>query len=234
MNKQDYVRANNFDQWVGLIQTHETIRLGRGHSLLDIGCGIGQYTPIFLKKFSFVTGLDSSEACLSTAKKNNSEVKYILGSAESFSLDKRYDTINLNMILEHVDNPVKVLKNCLNHLSHDGVIICQVPNSNSITRRLGVLMGILDNIDHMSEKEISFFGHQRTYTLKTLEDDCRKAGLSIIERGGFVYKPLPNDDLYKISENKSQEWIDKFLSALLEFGRDKPEDCAVCYTVCTH
>ena len=63
MNNQDFVRANNFDQWVGLIQTRETIRLGRGQSLLDIGCGIGQYTPNFLERFSYGTVVDCSEDC---------------------------------------------------------------------------------------------------------------------------------------------------------------------------
>ena len=234
MNNQDFVRANKFDQWIGYIQTQETIRIGRGQSLLDIGCGIGQYTPIFLERFSYVTGLDSSVDCLTVAKKNNDIVNYTLGDAETFSLENLYDTINLNMILEHVNDPVQVLINCKKHLSEKGVIICQVPNSNSVTRRLGVIMGVIDSIKHMSEKEISFFGHQRTYTLSTLSHDCEKAGLSVIQKGGLVYKPLPNDELLKISSDKSKEWIDKFLNALLDFGRDKPEDCAVSYTVCTH
>ena len=234
MNIVDFVRANNFDHLVGVIQTNETIYRARGQSLLDIGCGIGQYTPKFLERFSYVTGLDSSQDCLAVAKKNNDIINYVLGDAESFSLDYLYDTINLNMILEHVNDPVKVLINCKKHLADEGVIICQVPNSNSITRRLGVIMGVIDGIDHMSEKEISFFGHKRTYTLNTLSRDCQNAGLSVLEKGGLVYKPLPNEELLKICNNKSQDWIDNFLSALLEFGRDKPEDCAVSYTVCTH
>lgn len=229
---EDQVRANEFDGWVGLIQTLHSIQLGVGKSILDIGCGIGQFTPLFLNKFERVIGLDPSIAFLEEARKVNNRVEYLQGYGETFSLDEKFDTIIMNNLLEHVDDPVEVFINCKTHLAKKGRIIVQVPNSESVTRRLGVLMNLIDNTDDISEKERNFYGHKRVYTLKTLEDDCKKAGLKVIAKGGILYKPLPNEMLLKICKEQGQEWTEKFLDALVEFGKDRPEECAQIYCVC--
>lgn len=225
------VRANEFDQWVGRLQTLKAIELGRGKSLLDIGCGIGMFTPMFLKKFERVVGLDPSEEFLKEARKK-SLVEYIVGWGETFKLNEKFDTITMNMLLEHVGDPIKLLKNCKKHLKRNGRIIIQVPNANSVTRRLGVLMGLIDSINNITDKERNFYGHQRVYTINTLKADVRKAGLKIIKSGGILYKPLPNEILLDICQKKGKKWTYKFLNALIEFGNDKTEDCANLFIVC--
>lgn len=226
------VRANKFDQWVGKLQTIKAMKLGVGKTILDIGCGIGQFTPMFLEKFDRVVGLDPSEEYLQVAKKAGSHVEYVVGWGESFKLDEKFDTITMNMLLEHVDDPIVLLKNCKKHLKKGGRILVQVPNANSVTRRLGVLMGIIDSINHISDKERDYYGHQRVYTLATLEEDCKNAGLKVVEKGGFLFKPLPNEILLKICQEQGDEWRDKFIDALIKFGEDRPEDCANLYIVC--
>ena len=232
IDKADIVRVNEFDQWVGKLQTLKAIELGRGKSLLDIGCGIGMFTPLFLKKFKRVVGLDPSEEYLKEAR-GKSKVEYIVGWGETFKLNEKFDTITMNMLLEHVDNPTKLLKNCKKHLKKNGRIIIQVQNANSITRRIGVIMGLIDSINNISDKERNFYGHQRVYTMKTLKQEMKKAGLKVIKSGGLLYKPLPNELLLYICKRNGKIWTDKFLKALVEFGNDKTEDCADLYVVCT-
>jgi 2-polyprenyl-3-methyl-5-hydroxy-6-metoxy-1,4-benzoquinol methylase len=226
------VRANEFDQWVGRLQTLKAMDLGHGSSILDIGCGVGQFTPMFLEKFTRVVGLDASEKFLLTARKANRKVEYVVGSGETFKLGEKFDTISMNMLLEHVDDPVALLKNCTKHLAKGGIILAQVPNANSVTRRIGVLMGVIDSIDHISEKERNYFGHQRIYKLDTLIADCKKAGLKIVAKGGLLFKPLPNEILGNICRSNGKKWTDSFLKALMVFGEDRPEDCANLYVAC--
>ena len=232
MKYLDKVRANEFDQWVGRLQTIKAMELGRGKSILDIGCGVGQFTPMFLNKFDRVVGLDPSKKFIQVARKANSNIEYIVGWGETFNLDEKFDTISMNMLLEQVHNPVALLKNCMRHLAKGGRILAQVPNANSVTRRLGVLMGIIDSINHISDKERNFYGHKRTYTLDTLVANCVKAGLKIVEKGGFLFKPLPNEILGKICKEKGEKWTIKFMDALVKFGEDRPEDCANLYVAC--
>lgn len=232
MKYLDKVRANEFDQWVGKLQTIKAMELARGRSILDIGCGVGQFTPMFLTKFKKVVGLDPSEEFLKVARKAKNKVKYIVGWGETFDSKEKFDTITMNMLLEHVDDPVALLKNCKKNLAKGGRILVQVPNANSVTRRLGVLMGVINSINHISDKEKNYFGHQRTYTLSTLVADCKKAGLKVVEKGGFLFKPLPNETLGKICKENGKEWTSKFMNALIKFGKDRPEDCANIYVAC--
>lgn len=232
MKYQDEVRVNLFDEWVGKLQTQRNIELGVGESLLDVGCGIGQFTPLYLEKFKRVVGLDPSADYLREARLTNSQVEYVQGYGETFHFLRSFDTIVMNNLLEHVEDPVALLKHCKEYLKIDGVLVAQVPNAESITRRLGVLMGIIDSTTHISERERDFFGHKRTYTLQTLMDDCSRAGLSLIGSGGVLYKPLPNEILLQVCKGKGEAWQEKFLQALYEFGRDRPEECAQIYVVC--
>lgn len=227
------VRANEFDAWVGKFQTLKVIELGYGKSILDIGCGVGMFTPMFLKRFPKVVGLDASEKHIKTAQKNNQKVRYVIGWGETFKLAEKFDTISMNNLLEHVKDPIKLLQNAKRHLSPKGRIIVQVPNANSVTRRLGVIMGIIDSISNISEKERKYYGHQRVYTLDSLASDIRKTGLKVTKKGGIFYKPLPNEILLEICKKRGQEWTDKFLTAMNKFGEDKPEDCACLYVVGT-
>jgi 2-polyprenyl-3-methyl-5-hydroxy-6-metoxy-1,4-benzoquinol methylase len=232
MKYLDHVRANEFDQWVGRLQTIKAMELGRGKSILDIGCGVGQFTPMFLQKFKRVVGLDASENFLTVARKANNKIEYLAGWGETFKLNEKFDTISMNMLLEHVDDPVALLKNCKQHLVRGGRILVQVPNANSVTRRIGVLMGIIDGINHISDKERNYFGHKRTYTLGTLVADCKRARLKVVGKGGLLFKPLPNEILGRICKAQGKEWTHKFMNALVAFGEDRPEDCANLYVVC--
>jgi 2-polyprenyl-3-methyl-5-hydroxy-6-metoxy-1,4-benzoquinol methylase len=232
MSNRDKTRANSFDRRAGLLQTLKVIEVGVGKSILDLGCGIGQFTPMFLDKFERVVGLDPSIESLREARIASARVEYIEGWGESFTLNEKFDTISMDNLLEHVDDPIAVLKNCKKHLANAGRIVAQVPNAESITRRLGVLMGLIDSLGNISEQERTFFGHQRTYTLAQLEADAKKAGLRVLESGGILYKPLPNDTLEKICVENGEQWAKKFIDALLEFGKDRPRECAYVYVVC--
>jgi hypothetical protein len=61
-----------------------------------------------------------------------------------------------------------------------------------------------------------------------LSCDCLEAGLNVVGWGGILYKPLPNEMLWKAYVEKGE----KFIQALLEFGEDRPEDCACIYVYC--
>src|SRR3990167_10924660 len=109
-------RVNTFDRWIGKLQTEKAAELGVGNSILDIGCGYGEFTPIFLQKFERVVGLDPVSAYIQKAKLANNKIEYIEGFGETFSLDEKFDTINMTNLLEHADDPITLLKNCKKHL----------------------------------------------------------------------------------------------------------------------
>lgn len=224
----DYTRANEFDRVVGRLQTENVILHSEGNSLLDVGCGIGEYTPMYLKRFKRVVGIDPMDECLVEARKVKNKVEYIKGFGETFETNEKFDVICMNALLEHVDDPVELLRHCRKFLNKRGRIIIHVPNSGSIARRLGVLMGVIPSLNDINEKEAMYYGHQRVYTQDTLKYDCEGAGLIVLKLAGLMYKPLPNMDLLNLYKEKGE----MFLKALVEFGKDRPDECACLYAVC--
>jgi len=225
------IRANQFDRWVGEAQAEMILRTCEGTSLLDVGCGKGEFTKLYVDNFERVVGVEPLKKYFREADRSTG-VEYIQGDGETFDLDENFDVIVLSMVIEHTSNPVTVLRNCKRHLAEDGIIIVFTPNANSITRRLGVSMGILDSIHHMTEREIVECGHKYIYTADSLERTAEDAGLEILTSFGFLYKPLPNEILGKICEEKGEEWRVNFIDALVELGMDHPEDCASLCIIC--
>src|SRR3990167_7031136 len=117
MSLKEKTRANTFDRWMGVKQTQLSMKLGTGTSILDIGCGVCEFTPMFKERFRDVVGLDMDEKMITEAIQNTQGVGFILGDASKFSTKARFDTISMNNLLEHVEDPVAVLRNCEKHLS---------------------------------------------------------------------------------------------------------------------
>ena len=127
------------------------MELGSGDSILDVGCGVGEFTRFYPGRFNRVVGLDPSAEFIEEAKKlswrrSDADIEWVVGWGETFRLSEKFDVISMTNLLEHVDDPTKLLVNCQKHLSLTGKIIAQVPNSASVTRRLGVLMGLIDGL----------------------------------------------------------------------------------------
>ena len=97
-------------------------------SLLDFGCGTGEFIN-FAKKHFKVNAFDFS---LELSK--FVEAKYNIKTFSNLEkLKKKFDIITLYDVLEHVEQPVQLLKKLNNNnLKKNGVIIVYAPNKNSL------------------------------------------------------------------------------------------------------
>jgi ubiquinone biosynthesis O-methyltransferase len=219
-------RANEFDFLVGQIEAKQAIKLaGKAKVVLDIGCGIGLFTEELAKHYPKVHGVDLSPENISIARNQcKTNCKYYIGNAETFKADQKYDVIFMMHILEHVDNPVKALKNAKKYLNKTGKLIIQVPNAESFNRILGKKLGIIKDLHELNKEEITKFGHQRVYNIDTLENDLDLAGFYIDNEEGIVFKPFTNNQMQQIMQTVP---IDKtlFVEALYEIGKDFPHNC---------
>ena len=101
--------------------------------LLEVGCGVGAQSKILLRRFPNlkIDGLDISKAQLEAAKEYLSteikEKRMTLSErdAQTFSMKrKNYDAAFLCWFLEHVPEPLKVLKRVRQHLKPGAKIYC--------------------------------------------------------------------------------------------------------------
>lgn len=142
---------------------------------------------------------------------------------EELHEEKKYDLILLGHVLEHVDNPIEVLKQIKKLLKEDGKLITIVPNSNSLHRQAAVIMGILNDQKELNETDI-FHGHRRVYDLEMLKNDFRESNYEIEEFGGYWLKPLSNKQL-------SEQWTPEMLEAYFKLGEKYPEISAEIYII---
>lgn len=118
--------------------------------LLDAGCGNGQFTEMFVKNFDIkkVIGVDFSENMLKVAKKRAREkgyekrVELVKANLESMGFeDGTFDVVYLFGVLEHLDNPQKVIEELVKVCKDNGIIILNVPRKWSLAHITFMLFG---------------------------------------------------------------------------------------------
>ncbi len=203
----------------------EIIPFCKGPYILEMGCGRGLWTEALIESFQQITIVEMSKFLIEEIQKKFGNKLICHNCAfEDFQTEVKFDTILLAHILEHVCDPVALLKKSSGWLKANGIIIVVVPNAGSLHRRVGVSMGILKRIDAIAESD-KLIGHRRVYTYTKLTDDIKSSGLKIVRLGGIALKPLSNVQM--------EAYPDKLLNAYFKIGRDlPPEWCSQLYAIC--
>jgi len=103
-------------------------------SVVDIGCSNGVFLDLFREKGFETWGVEPSEnAALARAKGH----KVLKSAFEKTNLPKNYfDLVILNHTLEHLDDPLGILKKVYGLLKKDGIIFVDVPNAGGLGAKL--------------------------------------------------------------------------------------------------
>lgn len=203
----------------------------RKGSFLELGSFKGEFTKKYLPFFEDITCVEASDEAVDIAKKElGDRVEFYTSMFEDVELPKKYDNIVLTHVLEHVDDPVKVLKRINDEwLSDDGVFFLACPNANAASRQIAVKMGLISHNYAVTEAEAAH-GHHVTYSLDTLEGDARAAGLKVVHRSGIFFKALANFQWDKLLETDiiSKEYLD----GCYKLGQQYPDLCSSIFLVC--
>ncbi len=200
-------------------------------NLLELGSFQGNFTKRFLPYFDDVTCVEASGDAIEIAKtKLDNKVKFIHGMFEEITLPKKYDNIILTHVLEHITDPVSVLKKINNDwLSDSGRFFLVCPNANAPSRQIAVKMGLISHNSAVTPAEKEH-GHQITYTLDTLERDVKSAGLKVIHRSGVFFKALAN---FQWDQILNSDIISKeYLEGCYELGQQYPDLCSSIFLLC--
>jgi SAM-dependent methyltransferase len=203
----------------------------RPGSVLELGSFKGDFTRRLLRHFSDVTCVEGSEAALSEARARLGDaVTFVHSTFESASLPRRYEHIVLSHVLEHLDDPVALLRRIDREwLAEGGRLFLVCPNGNAPSRQIAVKMGLISHNTAVTPAEAEH-GHRRTYTLDTLERDAQAAGLKVLSRSGIFFKALANFQWDKLlaTDIVSQE----YLEGCYQLGQQYPDLCASVFLLC--
>tara|TARA_Y100000996_G_scaffold67571_1_gene45597 strand:- start:329 stop:1258 length:930 start_codon:yes stop_codon:yes gene_type:complete len=100
----------------------------KNKSIFDLGSGSGYFLKRAKEKGWNVDGIEPNLVAANHSKKIG--IPVINDFFENIDIDKmkKFDSINLFDVLEHVTNPIQLLKNCHKLLRSNGIIIIEVPN----------------------------------------------------------------------------------------------------------
>ena len=203
----------------------------RKGNFLELGSFKGDFTKRFIPHFDDITCVEASDEAIKFAKSQfGNKVKYVHSLFETATLPTKYDNIVLTHVLEHIDDPIKVMKRINDEwLSDVGRFFLVCPNANAPSRQIAVKMGLISHNSAVTPAEKEH-GHRITYTLDTLERDAKAAGLNVVHRSGIFFKALAN---FQWDRLLNTDIISKeYLEGCYQLGQHYPDLCSSIFLMC--
>ncbi len=204
-------------------------KYGRFDSAIFLGLGDGYLLEKIGPSFEKLIVLEASELLVAQAQcafTGSRGIQIVQSYFETYEPadDNKVSCILGNHVLEHLDDPVQVLCKSLAWLKPGGIAIFTVPNATSLHRRIGVQLGLLGEVQALSEQD-QVVGHRRVYDAAMLHGDVVSAGYDVLEAGGF--------NLKLVSQAQMVDWPALLHDAIYQVSRECPaEFCSNLYVVC--
>jgi len=200
-------------------------------SFLELGSFKGDFTKRFIPHFDDITCVEASDEAIAIAKQSlGDKITYINALFEEVALPKKYDNIVLTHVLEHLDDPVLVMKRINDEwLSDQGRFFLVCPNANAPSRQIAVKMGLISHNAAVTPAEKEH-GHRITYTLDTLERDAKAAGLKVVHRSGIFFKALANFQWDRLLQTDIIS--EEYLEGCFQLGQHYPDLCSSIFLMC--
>lgn len=104
--------------------------------ILDVGCGWGDFLQVVKDNRFPYLGIDVSEEAIKICLSKKLNCRAIdIASLESKQQGK-YSAITLFQVIEHLKNPLPVLKSAFKLLKKGGLILLTTPNNNAWSRKI--------------------------------------------------------------------------------------------------
>ncbi len=95
----------------GLRQKKYLELAGKGHKIVELGCGLSPFLDKARENFTEVHGLDFSLKTLAECKKKYDSIHYVCGNAiKTAYYNKEFDVSVAGELIEHLEEPEKLIK----------------------------------------------------------------------------------------------------------------------------
>lgn len=157
---------------------------GNGRRLLDVGAADGLLSRHFRAAGWRVTGIESNPAAARIAASHCERVLVADLDHELPALEGPFDLIVCGDVLEHLRDPLGVVRSLTRHLAPGGRVLISVPNVAHLWIRLNLLLGRFEYAD----RGILDRTHLRFFTWRSLRRLLDDAGLRVVSR---TVTPVP-------------------------------------------
>lgn len=147
-------------------------------NLLDVGCATGLFVLEANERGFRCEGVEPS-SMLSAIARDVVKVPVATTQIEDFQPERAFDGIVLWDVLEHVYNPVRVLRACANLLVPGGMIFLQVPHADGMSFRLKSLLSGC-GLKKPGYKHFGFPWHVYAFNRKSLSSMLQHCGFETV------------------------------------------------------
>ncbi len=202
----------------------------KGERGLELGCSDGYMTEKLASFLPHLDVVDGSKNFLDEARKRQlPNVRFIYSLFEEFTSTEKYDCVFASFILEHVADPIGVMKMAKSVLKPDGRLFITVPNARALSRQLALHMGLLKDLKEMTQNDFNH-GHRRVYDRVTLNRDIAEAGFESISQGGVILKILADFQMDQLIDQGMLK--EAHMDALYSLGLEYPDLCGSMFSIC--
>lgn len=180
-------------------------------SILDLGCGEGTRLNLLANEKKAL-GLDISKIGINLAKKSFPTLQFRAADLEKLPVEnKSFDLVYSAFVLEHLDNPEKVLEEAIRVLAPGGHLVLIAPNFGAPNR-----------------SSPPFKGSRIKKFLGGMWRDVRGVGFGNGKLGWQWVKPMATKEKYKIDWDTT---IEPYLRTLMDYLKtqglkiEKAESC---------
>jgi SAM-dependent methyltransferase len=169
----------------------EQQRKGRKLNVLDVGCGDGTVSRLFLEAGNHVLGVDIVPEFVNRAIKKGIEAKTADVTKDGLPFSEgEMNVIYAGAFIEHLYDPEFFLRECHKVLTDTGILILSTPNIASLTGRLRMLLGQGPKF-YTSALGWEFGGHIRIFTSGTLRRLLEENSFAVEEMTANVVSFIP-------------------------------------------
>jgi 2-polyprenyl-6-hydroxyphenyl methylase/3-demethylubiquinone-9 3-methyltransferase len=163
----------------------------KGLRLLDIGCGGGLLSEPMARLGAEVVGADAAAGNIPVAKihaeQSGLEIDYRNTTAEALAAAGEQFDVVLNMeVVEHVADPLGYLSACRQLLKPGGLMVCSTLNRNAKSFAVAIVGAeyVMRWLPKGTHEWSKFITPDELFALLS------EAGLSPVDRKGFVFNPI--------------------------------------------
>jgi 2-polyprenyl-3-methyl-5-hydroxy-6-metoxy-1,4-benzoquinol methylase len=217
----------------GVMETaiHHCFEVLRRHlrpgPVLELGPAEGVMTELLATVTSELTVVEGSARFCAQIAGRLPQVDVQHALFEAYEPARRFRTIVLGHVLEHVEDPVRLLQRVAGWMAEDAdaCVFAAVPNARSLHRQAAVGMGLLPFEEALNALDVHH-GHRRVFNPESLRAVFIRAGLKVRLFGGYWLKPVANSQI-------EQHWTPAMLQAFMELGERYPDIAGEIYVVAT-
>jgi SAM-dependent methyltransferase len=161
------------NRWIELALQHHGVRPPA--RVLEVGCGSGAVAGALSRRGYDVVGVDTAEVLVRKAHERIPKATFIVGSVAGLDLKlEPFDAIGFFDVLEHLEDPLALLRQALAHARPGALVMATVP----------ALQSLYSAVDTLA-------GHKRRYELGELAQTFSRVGLTGVREHGIFRLLLP-------------------------------------------